>query len=193
MLLASLTGGYNAGLPAFQQWPWTVNLAGAAIWCSFGPVGTGGLGSLGNAHAASELSTARVIPLMQQRGNKLSALYLSATCVQAIWNRSLRPRVRWRTEDFDEHGTLLLHAPPPHASKLLRCVGRQAAGGSKPLVWKWARKDSAVMAQTVVGLEVLVVVRDLATAGMASVQDFLDELTREHGAQPAGSAGDGRL
>ena len=120
VLLSSLCGDFNAGLPAFQQWPvssgtlrrrpkgkspkhvvgrsppawlpsshhpptcrtccplsfpaqWAVNLAGMALWCSFGPVSSGGMDQMGNHHAAQETSTARVMPHMRQRGNVLTA------------------------------------------------------------------------------------------------------------------------
>lgn len=107
VLLSSLTHGFNAGLPAFQQWPWAVNMAGIPIWCTFGPVGAGAIGGrLGNAHSAGEMSTARVTPLMRQRGNALHAVYLSATCGLAIWNRNVRPRLRWPEEEMDETGSI---------------------------------------------------------------------------------------
>lgn len=41
VLLSSLSHGFNAGLPAFQQWPWAVNMSDIPIWCSFGPVDSG--------------------------------------------------------------------------------------------------------------------------------------------------------
>lgn len=81
--------------PPTQQWPWAINMAGLPIWCTFGPIGAGAIGGrLGNAHSASEMSTARVTPLMRQRANTLNAVYLSATCGLAVWNRNLRPRLR---------------------------------------------------------------------------------------------------
>lgn len=107
VLLSSLTQGFNAGLPAFQQWPWAVNMAGIPIWCTFGPVGSGAIGGrLGNAHSAGEMSTARVTPLMRQHGNTLHAVYLSATCGLALWNRKLRPRLRWPEGEMDEAGSI---------------------------------------------------------------------------------------
>lgn len=179
VLLSSLSHNFNAGLPAFQQWPWAVNLAGVPIWCSFGQVGGGGLRGLGNTHTANEMSTARVMPRMQQEGNTLSVLYLSRTCVQALWNRSLRPRVRWNVDEFDEHGSFEVMPKPRGVVGFT--VGLCRSKKSKPMVWHWGRKDSAVIAQTVVGLEVLVVVRDLNVAKMGSVSEFVDQVTATYG------------
>ena len=52
------------------------------------------------------MSTARVTPLMRQAGNVLHAVYLSATCGLAVWNRKLRPRLRWPEEEMDEAGSV---------------------------------------------------------------------------------------
>ena len=72
------TSTYPPTHPPTYDRPWAVNLAGIPIWCSFGPVSTGGIGNhLGNAHAGAEMSTARVTPLMRQHGNVLHAVYLS--------------------------------------------------------------------------------------------------------------------
>lgn len=47
------------------------------------------------------MSTARVTPFMRQEKNVLHAVYLSASCGLAMWNRNLRPRVRWPEEEME--------------------------------------------------------------------------------------------
>jgi hypothetical protein len=87
-------------LPSLR--PWAVNLAGIPIWCTFGPVEAGAIGRrLGNASAGTEMSTARVMPFMRQEKNVLHAVYLSASCGLAMWNRNLRPCVRWLEEEME--------------------------------------------------------------------------------------------
>lgn len=46
------------------------------------------------------MSTARVTPSMSQEKNVLHAHYVSASGILALWNRSVRPRVRWPEEEF---------------------------------------------------------------------------------------------
>lgn len=68
----------------------------------------------------------------------------------------------------------------------------------KPNVWRWGRKGSAVVAWTVVGLEVTVVVRDLQAA-RTTLPEFLEAIRREYGPLVAvgvgmgGEAGGGAL
>ena len=62
------------------------------------------------------MSTARVTPFMRQEKNVLHAVYLSASCGLALWNRNLRPRVRWLEEEMEvglaESLSLLPLRPP---------------------------------------------------------------------------------
>lgn len=99
VVLSSLTYEYNAGLPCYQQWPWAIDLAGIPIWCSYGSVGTGGIGCL-NPQSSNETSSSRVMPRMLQNNNVLIASYKPAYCLL------MRPRLemRWPLADFDEHG-----------------------------------------------------------------------------------------
>ncbi|KAM3573109.1 hypothetical protein VYU27_004920 [Nannochloropsis oceanica] len=175
VLLSSLVGGFNAGLPAFQQWPWAVNLAGIPIWCTFGPVEAGSIGRrLGNASAGAEMSTARVTPFMKQEKNVLHAVYSSASCGLAWWNRNLRPCVRWPLEEMEETGSLLLtpFRDKPSFFSTACCSSR------RPDIWRWGRKGTAVVAWTVRRLEVTVVVRDLKAAE-CSMTEFLVGLKEE--------------
>lgn len=150
VLLSSLVG-YNVGLPSFQQWPWAVNLNGIPIWCGFGGSGSAGLSSLGNKHAASELSSAKVIPYMYQEGHRLVARYRAKEVLLRWANRFDKPKMRWPTSDFDEYGK------------------RQMDGTT----WRWARKGNAVVAFRIISLEVHVVVRDLAVSS-TTLSSFLD-------------------
>jgi len=101
VVLASITEGYNTGLPCYQQWPWIVNLAGIPLWCAYGNIGTGGIGCLGNTDAASEMSTSRVMPRMKQHGCVLHASYTPSYC---LLNRP-KLHMRWPVDEFDNHGT----------------------------------------------------------------------------------------
>lgn len=99
--LAPYPPSTKPALPLFFR-PWAVNLAGIPIWCTFGPVEAGSIGRrLGNASAGAEMSTARVTPFMKQEKNVLHAVYSSASCGLAWWNRNLRPCVRWPLEEME--------------------------------------------------------------------------------------------
>ena len=152
VILSSLIN-YNAGLPCFQQWPWAVNLNGIPIWCGFGPVSTAGLSAMGNKHASSEISTARVMPYMYQEGGRLVARYHSKNVILGLVNMRLAPSMRWPTDAFDETGT-------------------HVVDGS---TWTWGRSSTAVIAYKIAGKEVVVVVRDLEVAGM-TLSDFLGSI-----------------
>lgn len=143
VILSSLMN-YNSGLPSFQQWPWAINLAGTAVWCSYGSVNAAGLKTLGNKEAAAELSTARLIPFMYQTGRRLFAVYRAPSWVFRLANIRIRPIMRWPTADFDEHGQ--------------KEIGTQT--------WFWAKKQSAFMAYNIHKSVVSVVVRDLVLTGM---------------------------
>jgi len=58
------------------------------------------------------MSTARVTPFMRQEKNVLHAVYLSASCGLALWNRNLRPRVRWPEEEMEVGFAEILPLPP---------------------------------------------------------------------------------
>lgn len=60
----------------------------------------------------------------------------------------------------------------------------------KPNVWRWGRKGTAVVAWTVVGLEVTVLVRDLAAA-KTTLPEFLDSIRRDFGPVGEGSPRNG--
>jgi hypothetical protein len=100
VVLSSLGRGYNAGLPCYQQWPWAVNLAGVPIWCSAGGPSTAGLVALGNAEAAHELSSSRVMPAMFHKDRLLMADYSLHVLGSA-------PTLTMRFPDleFHSHGT----------------------------------------------------------------------------------------
>lgn len=145
---------FNSGLPAFQQWPWAVNLNGIPIWCNYGSVGTSGLSSLGNAQAAAELSTAAVMPYLTQTENKLVALYRNRNIILDVVNRKLVPIMYWTTADFDDQGV--------------------TTNGKN--TWTWAKKGNAVMAYIIIGNKVTVYVRDLQVSNI-TLNNFLESLT----------------
>jgi hypothetical protein len=115
--VSALTGGYNAGLPCYQQWPWAVNLGGIPLWCACGLSGTGGLSCLGNRQASTELSSSRVMPSVSLDGRRLVADYTPRS-----WTVQKGELVmRWPVTDLDETGAF--------------------SGG-----WIWARKGNACVA-----------------------------------------------
>lgn len=154
VVLASLVN-YNQGLPSFQQWPWTLNLGGIPIWCSYGSVGSAGLSKLGNSDAGHELSTARVQPYIRQEGKRLTALYRSSSLILQIVNMNIAPLMRWPTESFDQHGE------------------SDIEGVTKVY---WALKNTAACAYTIKGNLVNLWVCDLSSSG-TTMEEFLALVT----------------
>lgn len=150
VVMSSLVG-YNEGLPAFQQWPFAINLSGVPVWCAFGSVGTGGMACLGNKDAGKELSTARLFPFIEQSGNRLIATYSGSSLRMKCSSLGLVPKMHWPTESFDQHG--------------------------QTEKWTWAIKGNAVVAYNIQKNKVEIIVRDIRVAN-ATLTQFLDALTK---------------
>lgn len=79
---------------------------------------------------------------------------------------------------------LLSHISFPHP----QCFC--SAAKAQPNIWRWGRKGTAVVAWTVVGLEVTVVVRDLAAA-KTTLPEVLDSIRQDYGPAVAEEAEEG--
>lgn len=151
IIISSLVD-YHQGQPAFQQWPFAINMNGIAIWSTFGSVGQGMIPCLGNKEAGKEMSTATITPYIYHNKHRLIVKYKSSNLALRMTQWRLRPSVRWPLEEMDEHGEFR---------------------NRKKEVWKWARKGSAIVAHHIYGNTVEFVARDLDIANI-SILEFLD-------------------